>query len=203
MKVDKLIIDKVKNHGYWRTVPGWSGFRMFDDFLEQVERVDFYSFFVEVGAWKGQTAALMASLIHLSGKEIYFDVIDTWEGSDEQAHNQDDDIQQGTLYEAFIKNIEPLQDYIHPVKLDSIEASKNYKDETIDFIFLDASHKTEDVIKDIEAWTPKLKTGGVLIGDDYDWSSVRDAVLNSSVKDSFVEKTNVTGSFWKYVKHEL
>ncbi len=58
-------------------------------------------------------------------------------------------------------------------------------------------------MKDIEAWIPKLKTGGVLIGDDYDWSSVRDAVLNSSVKDSFVEKTNVTGSFWKYIKHEL
>lgn len=200
MKVDKIIIDKIKKHGYWRSVPGWSGSRMFDDFLEQVDRVESNSYFVEVGAWKGQTAALMASLIHLSGKQIYFDVIDTWEGSDEQAHEQDEDIQQGTLYESFLKNIEPLSNYIHPVKLDSIQASKNYNDNTIDFIFLDASHKTEDVIEDIECWVPKLKKGGVLIGDDYDWSSVKDAVLNSSIKESFIEKTNVTGSFWKYVK---
>jgi len=198
--LDTIVIDKIKKHGYWRTVPGWSGIRVFDDFFSIVEQALPGSHFIEVGAWKGQTAALMASLIQVSGKKIYFDVVDTWEGSDEEVHSEDQDVVNGTLLESFLHYTKPFKNIIHPVKLNSIEASKNYNNESIDFIFLDASHKTEDVINDIEAWIPKLKQGGILIGDDYDWDSVKEAVLNSLVKDNFVEITNVTGSFWKYVK---
>lgn len=200
MKVDQVILDKIKKHGYWRTVPGWSGIRVFDEFHSVVEQALPHSYFVEVGAWKGQTASLMASLIQIYGKKIYFDVVDTWEGSDEEIHLQDEDVKHGTLYESFLHYTKPFKHIIHPVKLTSLEASNNYNDSSIDFIFLDASHTTEDVLNDIEAWTPKLKEGGVLIGDDYDWQSVKEAVLNSSVKDSFVELINVTGSFWKYVR---
>ena len=59
--------------------------------------------FVEVGSWKGRSAAFMAVEIINSGKNIKFDCVDTWEGSDnESSHLTDDDVIAGTLYDAFI-----------------------------------------------------------------------------------------------------
>lgn len=49
----------------------------------------------------------------------------------------------------------------------SYEASKRFEDDTIDFIYIDGSHKKEDVEKDLKAWYPKLKMGGLCAGHDY------------------------------------
>ncbi len=40
-------------------------------------------------------------------------------------------------------------------------------DQSLDFVFLDASHTYEDVKNDICLWLPKVRYGGVLAGDDY------------------------------------
>jgi predicted O-methyltransferase YrrM len=44
-------------------------------------------------------------------------------------------------------------------------------DETFDIIYVDASHKYEDVLYDLEHSLEKLKPGGLLIADDYLWIS--------------------------------
>jgi predicted O-methyltransferase YrrM len=38
------------------------------------------------------------------------------------------------------------------------------KDGSLDFVFIDADHRYLAVIKDLAAWTPKLKPGGTLCG---------------------------------------
>lgn len=52
-------------------------------------------------------------------------------------------------------------------------------DGSLDFYFIDASHTYKNVVKDIEAWTPKLKEGGWMIGHDIDYPSVEKAVLDT------------------------
>ena len=42
-----------------------------------------------------------------------------------------------------------------------------YPDESLDFVFLDADHAYESVSRDIDAWRPKVKRGGLLAGHDY------------------------------------
>lgn len=49
----------------------------------------------------------------------------------------------------------------------SINASKKFLDKYFDFIYLDGNHQYEFVLKDLEAWYPKLKQYGVMCGDDF------------------------------------
>ena len=123
------------------------------------------SHFVEVGTWKGMSAAYMAVEMINSNKKIKFDCVDTWEYMDIQS-----DIKKslyGNLYETFLNNIEPVKDLIKPIKKLSWEAAELYDDNSLDFVFIDAAHDYESVIKDIKAWYPKIKSGGVFAGHDY------------------------------------
>jgi predicted O-methyltransferase YrrM len=49
----------------------------------------------------------------------------------------------------------------------SVEAAKLFPDETLDFVYIDAGHDKKSVNEDLNAWYPKVRTGGLIIGDDY------------------------------------
>lgn len=49
-------------------------------------------------------------------------------------------------------------------------------DHSLDFAFIDADHMEATVRKDIEAWRPKIRPGGMLLGHDVHLPSVRRAV---------------------------
>jgi len=152
--------------------------------------------FVEVGSWKGRSASFMAVEIHNSGHKdaIKFDCVDTWKGSIE--HQDLDEIKNDSLYRMFLQNVEPVIDLINPIRKSSIEASKQYDDNSLDFVFLDASHEYNDVIEDINAWLPKLKIGGTLAGHDYGRHDV-----NKAVNDYFKNKEfSVSEDCWIYEK---
>lgn len=55
----------------------------------------------------------------------------------------------------------------------SVKASCLFDDKSIDCVFIDASHTTEDVIDDIRCWYPRVKR--FLIGHDYDYGLVKRA----------------------------
>jgi SAM-dependent methyltransferase len=132
--------------------------------------------FVEIGCWKGKSAAYMAAEIVRSGKQIRFDCVDTWIGSVENAGDQD--VEAGTLYETFLRNMAPAAGHYNPLRMTSLEAAKLYEDRSLDFVFIDAAHDYESVMSDILAWYPKVKVGGKLGGHDYDKGPVRGAVHN-------------------------
>jgi predicted O-methyltransferase YrrM len=142
------------------------------------------SHFVEVGTWKGTSAAFMAVEIINSGKDIKFDCVDVWDGSNEPDYASDPKVKQNALYEHFLDNMYPVIEYVNPIRLPSVEASKLYEDNSLDFIFLDAAHDYENVYKDLIHWYPKIKSGGVFAGHDYHHDPVNKAVhdvLGSSI----------------------
>jgi predicted O-methyltransferase YrrM len=165
---------------FFHKIEGWFTFPGLYKYV--VDRFQSGSHFVEVGTWLGQSAAYLAVEILNSNKNIKFDCIDLWEDNEEYKDAQV--IKENRFYETFLKNVEPIKDHITPIKLPSLEAVKLYEDNSLDFIFIDASHIYENVKNDIEAWYPKLKSGGILAGHDYCCADVGKAV------DEFLEKND-------------
>ncbi|HSX26192.1 MAG TPA: class I SAM-dependent methyltransferase [Chlamydiales bacterium] len=58
----------------------------------------------------------------------------------------------------------------------SVSAAKSFEDESIDCIFIDGDHRYEYVVADLKAWFPKVKKGGMMLGDDYWQEQVAHAV---------------------------
>ena len=155
-------------------VYGFSQIDLFALYKKMVGKFPSGSHFVEVGTFLGKSAVYMAVEIINSGKLIKFDCIDHWLGSEE--HRGNDKVNIDSLYEDFLKNIEPVKGIVYPVRMTSIEASKLYKPNSLDFIFIDASHDEQSVKADLTYWMPRLKEDGVIAGDDINNEGVANAV---------------------------
>lgn len=170
----------------FQNIDGW--FNYISLYHQVVSQASHGAHFVEVGAWKGRSTSFMAVEIANSNKQIKFDVVDTWAGSLE--HQNDNLVKTDELYNTFLNNTLPVKEYFTPKRMTSLEAASTYDDCSLDFVMLDASHEYADVKDDIIAWLPKIKSGGILSGDDYHhtWPGVVQAVTellpNSTILDS-------------------
>lgn len=159
-------------------------------YKEIVSQLNNDSHIVEVGSWKGKSSVFMAVEIINSRKNIKFDCVDTWLGSQDGLTANNPAVINNTLYSIFLSNIEPVKHIINPIRMTSIEASKLYEDHSLDFVFIDAGHSYLSVKSDIEAWLPKLKHGGIFSGHDYNngWPGVNKAVDEKFNKNRITAK---------------
>ena len=136
-------------------------------YTNQVQQAKDGFHFVEVGAWKGRSSSFMSVEIINSGKKIKFDVVDTWLGSSEDQRSPS--VKKGILYEEYLQNTKPVSHIVNPIRMTSVEASKLYDDNSLDFVFIDAGHEYNFVKEDIEHWFPKVREFGIIAGDDYEY----------------------------------
>jgi SAM-dependent methyltransferase len=183
---------------FYRTIPGWFSFRAL--YERAVREAPDGAHFVEVGCWKGRSAAFMAVEILNSGKQIRFDCVDHWQGSQEPKHLADPDVQSGALFEAFLKNISPVRDRITIYKMPSVFAAADHPDGSLDFVFIDGAHDYQHVRDDIAAWWPKVRPGGSIAGDDYRFKGVM-AAVEEAFPDGFeIISGTGTGIQWQRKK---
>ena len=122
---------------------------------------------VELGSWKGRsTSWLMAAASRVEGT-VY--AIDHFKGSAE--HKASPDLP--NLRSDFDANIRRVKmrlglpdSCLSVMATDSLLASLHFGDETVDLIFIDASHEYEAVRADLMAWMPKIKQGGIIAMHD-------------------------------------
>lgn len=150
---------------FYQGIHGWFDFD--DIYREAVGEARDGARFVEVGTWCGRSAAYMAVEIVNSGKKIEFYCVDTWKGSPAPQY-QEVVYRYGSIYDAFLRSMKDggVQEVVRPIVSDSADAASLFEDRSLDFVFIDASHDFDGVRRDVAAWLPKVRVGGIFAGHD-------------------------------------
>lgn len=53
------------------------------------------------------------------------------------------------------------------MKMESLDAAACVEPESLDFVYIDGNHLYNPFKRDLEAWEPKVKVGGIVAGHDY------------------------------------
>lgn len=75
------------------------------------------------------------------------------------------------LYEEVVDMLSVYDDRVEVIRKTSQKAASNFKNESLDFVFIDAMHTYEDCLDDIKIWEPKVKPGGFVMGHDWEHDS--------------------------------
>ena len=132
---------------------------------------------VEVGSWLGRSLSFIAP--HVRGLQQTVWCVDTWHGSEADETGA---LAAGfDVFAGFRQNVKRMgiADLVHPLRMPSVDAAQRFDDRSVDLVMIDADHRYESVKADIDAWVPKLKPGGTLMGHDFDpdkWPGVVAAV---------------------------
>jgi hypothetical protein len=174
-------------------LPGWFSYDKLYD--EAVEKAPFKANFVEVGSWLGKSTNYLVDRIKESKKKIQFTTIDTFKGNlNESYYQKRVESFGGDAFYEFVDNtvISNNYDKFDIIKDTSENASKQFSNDSIDFIMLDGDHSYENTINDIKLWYNKVKPGGYITGDDYNvFPSVTKAV-----NDYFYNQINKVELSW-------
>lgn len=128
--------------------------------------------FAELGIYEAEYSPQL--LTGFNVKKAYF--IDSWEKTPTQGyagHNQEEWDAIAARATARI-NAFPNTEVL---RMTSLEALEVIPDESLDFIYIDASHYYEKVIEDLNYWTKKVRVGGWITGDDWPYEGVEKAAV--------------------------
>ena len=134
---------------------------------------------VEIGCFAGRSTRFLCDALELSGKhEVKVHIIDTFEGSGREHAN----VNLNTMYDDFMRNlhdhIEAERVIINVNKSDNQNILDSFDDNSVFGVIVDGAHTYEAVKEDIINWWPKVKDGGIMVGDDVSLESVRQAAFD-------------------------
>lgn len=163
-------------HNY-QNIQGW--FNMEDQYLQLLEEG---KVFVELGAWKGKSTSFIVTEIVNRGLDTEFYTVDTFKGYNEASETREvndyNAYDLGSLYAEFQVNTAHLKEHFTTIVSESHLATTWFEDGSVDAIFIDAGHSYESVMKDLKAWYPKMRKGGMMAGHDFfHYEGVHKAVL--------------------------
>ena len=127
---------------------------------------------VEVGVFNGDFSFHILN----SWSNIKLFSIDCWESQTNETYT---DISNSTpaefekMYLDVLNRSSLFLDRSVIVRKYSKQAVEMFEDNSLDFVYLDANHKYEQVKTDIEMWFPKVKSHGIISGHDFIEDGVR------------------------------
>ena len=117
-----------------------------------------YTVGAEVGVLDGRNSKAICKAI--PGVKIY--CIDPWESY----HRRPNQYEQDRHFEKATARLKPYPN-AEIIKMRSLDAVKLFKDESLDFVYLDGDHKFDSIMSELIQWSPKVRMGGTVSGHDY------------------------------------
>ena len=152
-----------------------------------------YTTGVEVGVEEGAYSEMLCR----RNPGVHLFCVDPWQAySGYREH-----VNQAVLdafHDAVVDRMTPFHATI--VRKFSVDAAKDFADQSLDFVYLDGNHDFFHVTDDLRAWLPKLKAGGIISGHDYcrrtdQHRTQRYTVHVAEVIDAFTAATHVNPWF--------
>jgi predicted O-methyltransferase YrrM len=118
-----------------------------------------------VGAEIGTGRGTYARVIARNNPKCRLYCIDPWETYDGLRDWTDQDV----LNEHWIAAKSRLAEFpeVRIIRKYSMDAVKNFDNESLDFVYIDANHEWPYVTQDIFYWAKKVRLGGIVSGHDY------------------------------------
>lgn len=140
---------------------------------------------LQIGAFAGHASAWLCDFL-LTGEDARLHDVDTWEGSDEDAHRSLDFAEVRAEYR---ERVAPFGAKVVPYECTSDEFFTYHARRHYDFIYIDGDHHAAQVLRDAVNADTWLKVGGILAFDDYLWGaeSGRDVDSPAPAIDAFVK----------------
>jgi len=176
----------IENQMNWREINGW-----FTEADAEAYRVIVESLpsrggrITEVGVWMGRSTGALIEQCKLQGKTPAIYAADTFKGSqtgpDKAWFMQwRKDHQSVSVLRQFKRNMaEYNYPFLHIHTGRSTTIARQWPNRMFHAVFIDANHAYHNVVSDIKAWLPKIRTGGIIAGHDIDYGSVRQAVIDT------------------------
>jgi Methyltransferase domain len=117
---------------------------------------------VEIGSALGRGSTQIAGeFIKRNGGVLY--CVDPWTSSKYAAKPLED-----PYYRAFLCNLRifDLEGTVLPIRCPSVTAAELFEDGSLDAVFVDGLHEHEPCLADIDAYLPKIRSGGLMFGHD-------------------------------------
>jgi len=131
--------------------------RQFPDFFHELG----FKTGVEIGVYKGQFTRFLLK----RGAKVF--AVDPWleyaDYGDPSVHFQS---RQNEIYESAKQRLSGYPN-CEIVRKTSMEAVKDFEDNSLDFVYIDGHHGFKYVTEDIYEWSKKVKSGGIVSGHDY------------------------------------
>jgi SAM-dependent methyltransferase len=150
------------------------------DLIEKNEWLDG----VELGVLKGDTLLYLAEncpLVNLTG-------VDTWQKY--SFYPQD----RMTGFEKLVMVAAESYANVRILKMDTLQAAKEFEDQSVDYVFIDGDHSYEAVRDEIKAWLPKIRPGGYIMGHDY--KHLRFPGVTQAVHERFQDVNELDDYVW-------
>lgn len=152
----------------------------------------------EVGVWRG---TLSGKILRHCPQVEHLLLVDSWEpvyGND-PTHGWmvfgpgTDNAEMADAYRTVQEAMAPYGERVTVLKAPSRDGAKMVPDGSLDAVLIDALHTYHACKEDILAWWPKLRPGGVMIGDDYsEWFPG----VQVAVEEIFGERHQVLDQTW-------
>ena len=147
----------------------WGDFTMMPMQIPNTSRQDLAKLFCElgyrIGAEIGTGTGTNALTLKRNNPDCELYCIDSWAVYD-GIHDLTD-AQKLKEWQANARHrLKPYED-IHIINKLSMDAVKDFDDNSLDFVYIDANHEWPYVTQDLFYWSKKVRPGGIVSGHDY------------------------------------